>query len=93
MRRVELVSQTKLSRQGLYRETRLRCVRSPHAQKKSPSDPVWYTMQDDRIARTASPFEQGGLRGICSKLAQHCFEKSPLAPLFQRGEQNHGKAA
>jgi hypothetical protein len=36
----------------------------------------------------ASPFEKGGMRGILLKILQQraVRKKSPLAPLFQRGE-------
>jgi tetratricopeptide (TPR) repeat protein len=37
----------------------------------------------ERMSDGSSPFEEGGSRGICSNGSS---EKSPLAPLFQRGE-------
>jgi hypothetical protein len=38
------------------------------------------------IGQTASPFEKGGLRGISAAPEIPSPSKSPLPPLFQRGE-------
>ena len=41
------------------------------------------------VARVAPPFAKGGQGGIHTPFLQVAVAKSPLTPLYKRGEQNH----
>ena len=41
------------------------------------------------VARAAPPFLKGGVGGIFTVPPEATVAKSPLTPLYKRGEQNH----